>query len=184
MSQPNASERRFAEHLSRLEQHEDRAALAALRRGLGASVGAQAAAYPYVIPWMPSNAPPWVLEAYELTGALFALHRGSWAHADGDSKASNLGASFAWLARESGSEQSIERRFVALLNADRDELPSHLRHAVALLKSHEVPIDWAQFVHDVQHWGDGTRGVQSDWARAFWGGASEVTPELGGTEKN
>ena len=59
---------------------------------------------------------------------------------------------------------------MALLNAHPDELGRHLRHAVSLLKAHEVPIDWAQLLRDVQEWTYEGRPVQLDWARAFWAG--------------
>src|SRR4051812_42438534 len=82
----------------------------------------------------------------------------------------NLGASFSRLV---GNDEKLgaKSRFVALLNAHPDELDRHLRHAVSLLKSHDAPvaIDWGQLGRDIQEWTYEDRGVQGDWARAFWG---------------
>ncbi|MBI3978203.1 MAG: type I-E CRISPR-associated protein Cse2/CasB [Chloroflexi bacterium] len=145
-----------------------RAALAELRRGLGVPPGQAAEMYPYVVPWLPDNAQPWQEEPYYLVAALFAWHQRPWPKADGERRPTNLGASFARLAQAVESE-SIERRFTALLSSHRDDLPEQLRHAVGLLKSKDVPIDWAQLLADIQQWDRPRRTVQRGWARAFWG---------------
>ena len=38
---------------------------------------------------------------------------------------------------------------------------------MGLLK--DVPIDWAQLLHDVQRWYFESRAIQREWARGFWG---------------
>lgn len=77
----------------------------------------------------------------------------------------------ATRSRGEGGEPGVERRFVALLNCHRDDLPAHLRHAVGLLKSKEIPVDWAELLHDILRWDSESRSVQRAWARAFWGRA-------------
>jgi len=100
--------------------------------------------------------------------ALFAWHQGSWRNDDGWQGATNLGASLHRLA--AGAEgDSVERRFVALLNSHAEDLSKHLRHAVGLLKANEIPIDWAQLLHDIQGWEWQSRQVQREWAKSFWG---------------
>lgn len=166
MSQASEWERAFVQHLERLSDREERAALAALRRGLGKAAGEAAEVYPYVMPFLPADTGDRRQEAYFLVGSLFAWHPLSWRDgAQGRSR--NLGASFARLAQqvESGS---IEGRFVALLNSHRDDLPQHLRHAVGLLRSRDVPVDWAQLLRDLQGWDWQSRSVQRAWASAFW----------------
>jgi len=163
---PTARERRFAEYLAKLVKDHNLGALAALRRGLGKRPGEAAEAHRYVVPWLAPEARPWQDDAYYLIGALFAWHQGSWPEADGTGKApTNLGASFARLR---GGSDGIEKRFVALLNCHRDDLPNHLRQAVGLLKSKDVPVDWAQLLHDILGWDWESRSVQREWARAFW----------------
>src|SRR5262249_54428628 len=63
----------------------------------------------------------------------------------------NLGASFAWLGSQVDSK-SIEKRFVALLNCHEDDLAEHLRHAIGLLRSKEIPVDWIQLLKDLRNW--------------------------------
>lgn len=167
MTSPTPAERRFIEALEGLAAREDRAALAALRRGLGRPPGEAAEPYPYVVPWIPADVPPWVEEAYFLVAALFALHPMSWRDDGASNAPTNLGASFARLrAAEQGG--GAERRFVALLDSHPDDLPHHLRHAISLLRSREIPVDWARLLHDVQRWNRPGRQVQRAWARAFW----------------
>lgn len=163
----------FVAALEKFVKEDDRAPLAALRRGLGKSPGEAAEALRYVLPHMPRGATQWDEDAYFLTGTLFALHQINWL-ADEDSlkDMSNLGASFARLNSKVEGD-SVEKRFVALLNCHRDDLPTHLRHAVSLLKSKDVPIDWALLLRDVRKWNREDRGVQRRWARAFWSNSGE-----------
>lgn len=158
-------ESRFVQYLQKLAESDDRPALAALRRGLS---GSTAEMHRYVVPYLPPDAPEYREDHFYLVAALFALHP-RWAE---EGQPSNFGASFARLAESSGSE-SIEKRFVALLNAHPDDVPEHLRHAVALLKSKQIPVDWAQLLHDLWYWNHEKRFVQRDWARAFWGRQAE-----------
>lgn len=143
------------------------AALAALRRGLGKQPGEAAEMFPYVMPFIGDRLPQRRQEDYFLVAALFAAHQLIWPHVDDQHQPTNLGASFRRLhaAFESGS---IEQRFAALLNADRADLPEHLRHAITLLRAHDVPVDWLQLLRDLAWWDAERRGVQRAWARAYW----------------
>lgn len=174
MSEGSEAIQRFIESLFALLKTEDRGALAALRRGLGKRPGEAPEMFPYVIPYC-----AWLSEPrqddYFLVAALFALmHQGDRGTPDwGDQLASgwhrpNLGASYRALAEKTGSE-SIERRFVALLNARREDLDDHLRRAVALMKAHDVNVNWSKLLRDLRWWSDDSRRVQREWAQAFWG---------------
>jgi CRISPR system Cascade subunit CasB len=163
-------EERFVEYLEELDRNEDRAALAALRRSLGKSPGEAAEAHRYVLPFNPAT---WEESAYYLVGGLFALHPQSWRRDERDKSLTNLGASFAWLG--SVDSKSIEKRFVALLNCHEEDLTEHLRHAIGLLRSKEIPVDWVQLLKDLRNWNHPDRFVQLSWARAFWGRADEQT---------
>jgi CRISPR system Cascade subunit CasB len=167
MSQQATDEWRFVQALERLVERKDRAALARLRRGLGKTPGEMGEAHAYVVPYLANDAPEWREDAFYLVGTLFALHPRPWGSGDDGARYTNLGWSFARLTGATESE-SIEKRFVALLNAHRDDLDQHLRGAIGLLKAHEVPVNWLQLLRDVQHWGTESRSVQRTWARAFW----------------
>lgn len=176
MDRLTARDGRFIEYLEQLAEREDRAALAALRRGLGKAPGEAAEMHPHVVRFLPYNSHPQRDEVYYLVAALFAWHPQPW-HGDEEmERLTNLGASFARLSRQDESD-SIEKRFVALLNCHRDDLPDHLRQAVGLLRAHEIPVDWAQLLRDIHGWGWESRSVQRAWARAFWGQPDEEAPE-------
>src|SRR3954471_6536190 len=115
---PAAREERFVEYLQGLAAADDRAALAALRRGLGKQPGEAFEAYRYVVPWLPPEPRFGEEEALFLTAALFAWHPLGWAPAADERRARNLGASVRRLADRVDSG-SIERRFLALLTCHR-----------------------------------------------------------------
>lgn len=169
----------FIAYLQRLAEREDRGALAALRRGLGQPPGTVAAMYPYVVPWLPAEAPPWREATYYLVAALFALHP-----LPGGS--GNLGASYRRAEAkepppaESDRISANERRFTALLAAHPDDLPGQLRQAVGYLASKEIPIHWDQLFADLARWGAPSRRVQQEWARAYWGREQQESEEKEG----
>ena len=104
-----------------------------------------------------------------LVASLFALHQGRYGpHPTvSDPRRNSLGASFIVLFEKTKSD-SIEKRFVALLNASREEVDEHLRHAISLLKAHNVGVDWAQLLHDLNGWGYASRSTQRRWAQGYW----------------
>ena len=168
MSGRNDAEQRFADALQRLVDREDRATLAALRRGLGKEPGLVPETHPFVLHWVPRNIPRHLEDNWYLVASLFAIHQRNWRVSD-EQRFTNLGASFARLSQATDSA-SIERRFVAILNCDADDLPHHLRAAISLLATHDVPVDFAQLLRDLRWWVAERRTVQRNWARSFWGG--------------
>ena len=150
----------FIEYLESLR--DDRGALAALRRGLGQPPGTVASMYPYVVPWLPSEARSWQETAYYLIAALFASH-------PKEGGTGNMGHHFGRARDPQGDETALERRFTALLAAHPDDLDGYLRQAVGFLRSKEVPVNWHQLFADVTAWGHPDRYVQRRWAGAFWG---------------
>ncbi len=138
------------------EGQENRGALADLRSGLGKKPGEMARVHKHVARFLPEKHydDGW----YYLTATLFGTfpqHR----------KGLSLGAAFRPLKKKS---DSMEARFVALLNAHPDDLDDHLRHAVSLLKANERPLDWFRFFEDLLQWGHPERHVQLRWARDFY----------------
>ena len=145
--------------LERLASNDDRAALSALRRSL--SEDATARAYPYVVPFFPRERTPWLERTYLLVAGLFALHPRS-----GEA---SLGAALRRVRDVTGST-SVEQRFVALLDAHRDDLGAHLRHAVSLVRSREIAIDWHDLLGTIRNWNQ--EWARRRWARDFWGPAA------------
>ena len=143
------------------EGQEDRGALADLRSGLGKEPCEMARVHKHVVPYLPERSynDRW----YYVTATLF----GSFPeHQSGRS----LGAAFHPVAfpQNEPKKESMEARFVALLNAHPDDIDDHLRHAVSLLKSNEQRLDWSQLLDDLIHWDDARGRVQLKWARDFY----------------
>lgn len=159
---------RFAAWLQGLVQAEDRAALAALRRGLGKEPGTASEMYRYVMPWISADTSWRDEQNYYLVAALFAWHQVSWVGSLDQRGRSNFGASFKRLLNATESD-SMNRYFTALLNSQRAELPHRLRRTVGLLHAHDIPVDWARLLRDLRGWESPSRWVQRQWAQAFWG---------------
>jgi CRISPR system Cascade subunit CasB len=138
------------------EGQEDRCALADLRSGLGKESSDMARVHKHVVPYLPEKSynDRW----YYVTATLF----GSFPkHLSGHS----LGTAFRPLRAKS---DSMEARFVALLNAHPDDLDDHLRHAISLLKANEQPLDWFRLLDDLIQWDHPEGHVQLRWARDFY----------------
>ena len=150
----------FIGYLHSLREKEQRGTLAALRRGLGKVPGSVPETYPIVIPRMPEGTTRWEEEIYFIIASLFAYHPSPEGQGD-------MGAVFQKVHKESQSE-SIESRFVALLRAHKDDLPNHLRHAISIAKSHNVPINWAELFTDLRQWNRFDRKTQRKWANSYW----------------
>lgn len=167
--------------LTDLAGREDRAALAALRRGLGHEPGAVPEMYPYVEPFLAADASRARVAAFYLVASLFGLHP---VHAEGPggyAARQGFGGTLRAirLRPESQDEDTgVARRFTALLECDRDALSVHLRHLVSLLRSRadSVPIDYRRLWRDILAWDSPDRRVQRGWAGGFWGQREDETP--------
>ncbi|MCR4392389.1 MAG: type I-E CRISPR-associated protein Cse2/CasB [Candidatus Acetothermia bacterium] len=148
---------RFLDWLERLKREKAwTAARAALRRSLAFPPGAYPKAMPYVEPFVKEEG--WRREAHYLVAALYALK-------DGDHRG---GHTLARALREKAQDPgSVELRFLALLDADRDQIAFRLRQAVGLLKG---GLDFARLLDDLLGWfASPERRVQVRWAREFYG---------------
>lgn len=134
---------------------------AVLRRSLAFEPGTFPAAYPYVEPFVKDAGDGWQREIHYLVAALWAMH---WREGRGADSV-NIGKACAAHSEQSKST-SIERRFVSLLDADRDQLPYRLRQLVALLK--DQPIDFDALLKGLKYWNDERKGTQNGWARDFY----------------
>jgi CRISPR system Cascade subunit CasB len=176
------------------ESKADRAALARLRRTLGKSPNRAVEAYQYVACWTDGVKDEWQVQCYYLVASLFAMYPSQSWHPpkiEGSGWVLNLGDSFrrldeAMRERSQTDERSpsLERRFTSLLVSRREDLPERLRHAVSLLRSYDIPIDWFQLLNDLGWWEQRERAsssrdrfisTQRQWANSFW----RVAPAVG-----
>jgi CRISPR system Cascade subunit CasB len=96
-----------------------------------------------------------------LVAALWASH---W-YEERAGSATPLARACAAHQIKSGSA-STERRFISLLDADREQLPHRLRQMVALLG--EQPIDFDVLLNDLLRWNLDDKRIQNAWARDFY----------------
>lgn len=163
---------RFVRELVRLE----RGKLAQLRRGLG---GDNRSVY-----WLEglyartgyAEATPTGKEALRLVAGLYALK--PKALDDGDEpeqsaetapealrKAVSIGKQMGQLYLQQDRRPSTEKRFLALLDADREGIGYHMRQVVTLLDTADLTPDWERLVTDLLYWSDRTR---KGWAQDFY----------------
>lgn len=152
------SESRESPLVSFLQKHaEDRAMLAALRRGLGQPAGTVPEMYPYVMPFAQNPYDDWVY----LVASLFALHPAS-VHEG------NMGNHLRIFAKNTGNDEAVTRRFVQLLRLRGETLATPLRQHISLLKSGNIGVNWHQFAYDMRFWSHSDYFVQKNWAQAYW----------------
>jgi CRISPR system Cascade subunit CasB len=158
------AEDRFVRYLKSLEKRQDWAALAQLRRGLGKPPKSAMEMFPYLGQFLSHETKHNYENAIFIVAALFAYY------SDAKHTTGNLGASLRKLKDDKDSK-SIEKRFVALLNAEVEDLPYYLRQIIGLLKSNEkpIPVNWERLLKDIQNWNSDKRYVQQKWAEQFWG---------------
>jgi len=134
---------------------------AVLRRSLAFEPGTHVPAYPYVEPFVKDERGRWRRNVHYLVAGLWAAH---W-RAGRSGNEMTLGQACADHQRTSGS-RSTESRFIALLDADEDQLPDRLRHMLALLK--DQSIDFESVLKGLLYWNDEEKRTQNSWARDFY----------------
>ena len=149
-----------------------RASLARLRRALGRD-GVDYAALAEVGHLLPRDAPLGddALDTHLLVAALYALQAGGAGEMRGARERTTFGGSCRWLRRElSVGQESLDRRFGALLDARREDLPYRLRQIVALVSAQSVGVRYDRLLADLLRWDAPDRTVQRAWAREYWTG--------------
>ena len=164
----------FLGYLEGIADRQDRGALAALRRGLGRPPGSAEAMHPHVARFLPDGW-SWSHQCHYIVAALFGMHPRSVS-------SGNLGDTFRAMAAREGQAlgqppESLERRFVTLLKCHRDDLFDHLRHAISLARSKDMPVNWEHLLVDLRSWDSEDHWVQRNWARAFWRSAPSSQQE-------
>lgn len=156
------------------EDDRNRAALAALRRGLGRTPGSVPEMFRYVTPSFRASTSRRQEDNMFIVASLFGLYPRHSASTRSPLQALQV------LKGERDSagnrvlnperESSIDKRVMALLNAGIDELPTHLRHIIHLLNSSErqPAINYEKLLRDLGSWDAPDRWVQRNWARDWW----------------
>jgi CRISPR system Cascade subunit CasB len=151
----------FIKSLEDLRDRGDRAAMASLRRGLSLeSPDLNFSAAKYVVANLPEGVSPQEVKDAYVIASLFALHP----QAGGSG---NLGGT---IRRISEPSESIEKRFLAMVDSEAEDLPEHSRQIVGILKSKDIPVDWLRFSRDLSYWDHPDKFVQREWVSAFYTG--------------
>jgi CRISPR system Cascade subunit CasB len=156
---PSEQEKAFASYLGGLARSGGTRVLASLARA--GTEGGGLRPLRWLGPWT-VHAGPRQAQRRLLIAGLFALHPSS-------GRTGNMGTVFAKLRHVRGSSGSLDQRFVALLEAHREDLPGHLRRAIGLARSADVAVDRAQLLADLRLWDHPRQLVQRAWAREYWG---------------
>lgn len=182
MKGPTSKQIEFARWLTGLKERADRGTLAALRRGLMLEEEQLFELYGHVPPRFLAGLRSGEERLYLMVAALYAYHPVGFSEGDLAVRRRNLGESLRRLAEtktrkvggvDEGDDllpESLKRRMDALLSAPRADLFGHLRQVISLLKSEEIPVDWAQLLSDLQGWEVTGRPVQWQWSRSFYVG--------------
>ncbi|MCP1633769.1 type I-E CRISPR-associated protein Cse2/CasB [Kerstersia gyiorum] len=154
---------RFIENLKALRER-DAGAIAVLRHSLTFEPGAYPRAFPYVERFVGAERSArnvWRLALYAVAG-LFARHP--------EQQNRSFAAAFGELLRKRESP-SIEKRFIALLEADADNILDYLRQAISLLAADDIGLDYVRLLDDLAVWmnphADRDR-LRQHWARDFY----------------
>jgi len=168
----------FIEWLEGLNE-KDTKVRAVLRRSLAFEPGQHVPAFPYVERFLKGEDNSWRREMHYLVAGLWAAH---WRDGRTGTPMS-IGKACAVFDNEKRAPMSqddrekkltsTEKRFVTLLDSDRDQLPHRLRQMIALLK--DQPIDFDALLKDLRYWNDDRKGTQNAWARDFYRNTEAVT---------
>lgn len=189
MVKPTDRDIAFCQWLTEVKSKNDTGTLAALRRGLMLEEEQLFNLYGYIPSRFLSGGEE---RLYLLIASLYALHPSHFSPEELALRRRNLGESLRIMARASGYgeidteelPEAIRRRFEILVSSDREELLGHLRQIISLLKSKDVPVDWAQLIADVRRWHWKGRMVQWDWSRWFYVGIQDKNTEGESSDEN
>jgi CRISPR system Cascade subunit CasB len=153
---------------------EDTAVIAALRRSSSYDAGLYPPAFPFIEPYV-HGLSEWQRKAAYLAAACWAqsARRASESDLGKSAKGEALPVAIRSLRNHhSMASKSIEQRFIALLDADADELQWRLRHLTSQLSAARISVDWPALLKDLWAWNSSQRYVQIRWARHFWASGS------------
>lgn len=125
----------------------------------------------YVIPYLFEGSDTFAEECFFQVAGLYAWGDGAIPHEIGIS----LGDALREIRPSGDASESLDGRFMALLNCSTETLFIHLRQMIDLLRSskaRKVGLDWELLLYDVLKWevtGTSERnGVRWRWARRYF----------------
>lgn len=147
---------RFIHALQQLESGQR----ARLKRCAGASLNESVHVADIFWRACPYDTPKNHVEAYFTVATLFPFveHRPN---------GTSFGRALSTIVKDE-NQQGLDRRFVALLDADEQQLPFRLRQLIMRFKGPDRALDWAQLLHDLTYWHYDDRFVQARWARDYF----------------
>jgi CRISPR system Cascade subunit CasB len=168
------------------------AALAALRRAVGAGPGTDAAVWEYTLAGLPqqyighSDEPSPGERAVHAAVTLYAVHQQSKTmpmHQNGPSMGRavrRLGGART-VAAQPDASKAVKRRFDALMTAVTfSELNYHARGLIGQLRTADIPLDYGAFAEDLRQ----LQNVRTaDAVRLRWGRDYSYLPAATGTAK-
>ncbi len=150
---------------------------AVLKRSLAFDPGTYPPAFPYIEHRLKDDDGEWKRKVYYLVAGLWAMHWRDRNSAPGQFFA-NVCRMLYWDNEQS---PSVERHFIALIDADSEQLPYRLRQMVALLKDYEI--DFNNLSQDLLSWNHPDKFIQIRWAREFYNQSAEKSEETEITKK-
>lgn len=174
------SDKDFINTLRRLIIKKQMAALAAFRSGNSFSM------IPYLNEHLTEIDDDVVFESRVLVAYLLGLQSpADWFNTGNV----NFGASIKQLKQKlsppnnpASDAHGIEKRFMALLDAEGDYRKQQFEYFAKMLSQHNVRVDWLQLLTDLQTWDADEKTVQRAWSTSFWStavGKSEAARSLG-----
>lgn len=108
----------------------------------------------------PYDLPVYLDETYFLVATLFPF-------VENRSNNVGFGRALRHIVTET-NRNGLDRRFVALLDADEQQLPYRLRQLVMRFKGPERTIDWGLLLYDLTRWHHPERYIHLRWARDYF----------------
>lgn len=173
---PASTIHKFLTRLQDLVEHDDRGALADLRRGF--SEANEHRAWPYIANWCRRMDIDRDRRIWLTVAAGFATHLRT------SPKSGNMGDVVRKMAvgqdpgRPRDALKSFEGRFRRLLTcAEPEELCRHLTGIIRAAERKGIPIDFERLFWDLQKWDKPDRKTKIEWAAHYW--AAEPEAEKG-----
>jgi len=162
LEKPLSLEQQFINRLKALKEN-DKGATAKLKRNAGNTLAESRGVHAIFFRLLPHG-------VYKGNEPFYFLIATLYPNANPAAKGS-LGTALK-MARDKNKtgEKGYDRRMEVLLDSDVEQLPFRLRQVIKLLKSAEVPVNWAGLLKDLTQWNHIDRFVQEKWVRDYYVG--------------
>ncbi|MHA1145877.1 MAG: type I-E CRISPR-associated protein Cse2/CasB [Candidatus Helarchaeota archaeon] len=165
---------RLIKHLEDLVENQDRAALATCRKGTALLPKHDLKIIPIIFPILYRNGQDeeeisdYIIHSAFLISCLFATWYSGKENLEPADKSETFGKSWAKFYIASEEAPSVESRFVALLDSHKDDMHNHLIHAINLLRSKDIKINFYDLGKGIYYWSHPDKFVQEQWATDFY----------------